>query len=52
MENYLPLFPLNLVAFPNEALNLHIFEPRYKQLIRDVLELKQTLGYHPMLTIN
>jgi hypothetical protein len=44
MDNYLPLFPLNLVAFPNEALNLHIFEPRYKQLIKDILESKKTFG--------
>lgn len=44
MENYLPLFPLNIVAFPNEALNLHIFEPRYKQLIHDVLERETTFG--------
>ncbi len=33
---YLPLFPLKLVAFPGEALNLHIFEPRYQQLLADV----------------
>lgn len=31
----LPLFPLQLVVFPNEKVNLHIFEPRYKKLIRD-----------------
>ncbi|RZK88875.1 MAG: peptidase, partial [Hymenobacter sp.] len=31
----LPLFPLNLVAFPGEKLNLHIFEPRYRELVRD-----------------
>lgn len=37
MENYLPLFPLNLVAFPGEVLNLHIFEDRYKQLISECL---------------
>lgn len=35
MENYLPLFPLNLVAFPGETLNLHIFEDRYKELINE-----------------
>lgn len=29
-------FPLQLVAFPGEALNLHIFEPRYRQLVADV----------------
>lgn len=33
---YLPFFPLQLVAFPGEALNLHIFEPRYRQLVADV----------------
>lgn len=34
----IPIFPLKLVAFPGEQLNLHIFEPRYKQLIADVSE--------------
>lgn len=33
MSSILPLFPLQLVVFPGEQLNLHIFEPRYKQLI-------------------
>jgi Lon protease-like protein len=33
MARVLPLFPLQLVVFPGEDLNLHIFEPRYKQLI-------------------
>ena len=37
MENYLPLFPLNLVAFPGETLNLHIFEDRYKELIGECI---------------
>ncbi len=35
MINFVPLFPLNLVVFPGEALNLHIFEERYRQLIHD-----------------
>jgi ATP-dependent Lon protease len=35
MQDFLPLFPLQLVVFPGERLNLHIFEPRYKQLIRE-----------------
>lgn len=34
---YLRLFPLNLVAFPGEEINLHIFEPRYKQLVQECL---------------
>lgn len=33
----LPIFPLGLVIFPGEKLNLHIFEPRYKQLVNDSL---------------
>ncbi|MEP0984451.1 LON peptidase substrate-binding domain-containing protein [Ekhidna sp.] len=38
------LFPLNIVAFPGEAVNLHIFEPRYKALINDCLNQKATFG--------
>ena len=37
MARFLPLFPLNIVVFPGEKLNLHIFEPRYKKLILDCL---------------
>jgi Lon protease-like protein len=44
MSKYLPLFPLNIVVFPGEKLNLHIFEPRYKQLIADCLEQGHTFG--------
>ena len=33
----LPLFPLPLVLFPESDLVLHIFEERYKQMIRDCL---------------
>lgn len=35
MTDFIPLFPLKLVVFPYEELNLHIFESRYKQLIRE-----------------
>jgi ATP-dependent Lon protease len=45
----LPLFPLNLVAFPGEKLNLHIFEPRYRQLVRDCLGEGITFGIPPFL---
>lgn len=33
----LPLFPLGTVLVPGEVLPLHVFEPRYLDLVRDVL---------------
>jgi ATP-dependent Lon protease len=45
----LPLFPLNLVVFPGEKLNLHIFEPRYRQLVEDCLTTGITFGIPPYL---
>jgi ATP-dependent Lon protease len=44
MSKTLPLFPLQLVAFPEEKLNLHIFEPRYKQMITECHEQGTTFG--------
>lgn len=44
MKQELALFPLKLVAFPEEELNLHIFEPRYKQLISECLANKKNFG--------
>lgn len=44
MTHILPLFPLQLVVFPDEDLNLHIFEPRYQELIRDCEEEGITFG--------
>lgn len=44
MEKTLPLFPLNLVVYPGEDLNLHIFEPRYRQLISECIEEERTFG--------
>lgn len=40
----LSLFPLEMVAFPSQEVNLHIFEPRYKQLIRDCDSGESTFG--------
>ena len=44
MDNLLPLFPLQLVVFPGEDLNLHIFEPRYRQLIKECEDKGITFG--------
>ena len=43
-QKFLPYFPLKLVAFPGEQLNLHVFEPRYKQLIHECLEENKSFG--------
>ncbi|MGB7395863.1 MAG: LON peptidase substrate-binding domain-containing protein [Pricia sp.] len=40
----LPLFPLQSIFFPGETVPLHIFEERYKQLIRDCREEAVTFG--------
>ena len=44
MTNFIPLFPLGIVVYPGEKLNLHIFEPRYKQLISECAEKKKPFG--------
>ena len=44
MTNFIPIFPLGIVVFPGEDLNLHIFEPRYKQLIKECSEQKKPFG--------
>jgi Lon protease-like protein len=36
--NRIPLFPLDVVLFPTMPLPLHVFEPRYKVMIRRCLE--------------
>ena len=44
MTNFIPIFPLAIVVYPGEELNLHIFEPRYKQLISDCKANKKPFG--------
>ncbi len=44
MTNFIPIFPLQIVLYPGEPLNLHIFEPRYKQLVRDCLAEDKPFG--------
>ena len=40
----IPLFPLNVVLFPGEQLPLHIFEPRYRRMVRECLDAKAPFG--------
>lgn len=49
MTNFIPIFPLGLVVFPGEKLNLHIFEPRYKQLVTECVEQKKPFGLPAVL---
>ena len=44
VSDLLPLFPLELVLFPGMALPLHIFEPRYKEMIGECLQLDSAFG--------
>jgi len=41
---WLPLFPLNVVLFPHMPLPLHIFEPRYRQMVAECLEEGHSFG--------
>ncbi|HEX9666085.1 MAG TPA: LON peptidase substrate-binding domain-containing protein [Thermodesulfobacteriota bacterium] len=41
----IPLFPLpNIVFFPNSLLPLHVFEPRYRQLVEDIIDSERIIG--------
>ncbi len=40
----LPLFPLDRVLFPGNPLPLHIFEPRYREMIAECLERSKPFG--------
>lgn len=44
MTNFVGIFPLGITVFPGEALNLHVFEPRYKQLINDCITEGKNFG--------
>ncbi len=49
MTNFIPIFPLGIVVYPGESLNLHIFEPRYKQLIAECYSEKKPFGIPPVI---
>lgn len=44
MTNFIPIFPLGIVLYPGETLNLHIFELRYKQLIQECNAAQKPFG--------
>src|SRR5207247_4249108 len=45
MSELLPIFPLpNVVLFPNGLLPLHVFEPRYREMVADALASDRMIG--------
>jgi Lon protease-like protein len=44
LSTLLPLFPLDLVLLPGTPLPLHIFEPRYREMISECLDHSQHFG--------
>ncbi|PYP17147.1 MAG: ATP-dependent protease [Gemmatimonadetes bacterium] len=44
MARELPIFPLPIVLFPGTPQPLHIFEPRYRQLLADCLAADRRFG--------
>lgn len=40
----MPLFPLNTVLFPYATVQLHVFEERYREMVRDCLEYDRPFG--------
>ena len=49
MTNFIPIFPLEIVVYPGEFLNLHIFEEKYKQLITDCYAEAKPFGIPTVL---
>lgn len=47
MPSRLPVFPLAVVLFPGTPLPLHIFEPRYQQMLADCLASDRRFGITP-----
>jgi Lon protease-like protein len=44
LDVLIPLFPLDVVLFPGTPLPLHIFEPRYKEMIGECLAQNRPFG--------
>jgi len=48
----IPLFPLTLLPLPGELVPLHIFEPRYRQLLSDMEAIDVAFGIYCNHTLN
>lgn len=45
-RNEIPMFPLALLPLPGELVPLHIFEPRYRQLLQDIEAFDSVFGIY------
>jgi uncharacterized protein len=52
MTNFIPVFPLNVVIYPGEMLNLHIYEPRYKELVKECFSNQKSFGIPAVINGN
>ena len=43
-EQTIPMFPLNLVLFPGQILPLHIFEDRYRLMVKEIIDKDREFG--------
>lgn len=43
-RRHIPIFPLNILPLQDEVIPLHIFEPRYRQLLEDVVKNDMDFG--------
>ncbi len=43
-NSVIPIFPLTIVQFPGALTPLHIFEPRYRKMLKDVMDGNKTFG--------
>ena len=44
MSQTIPIFPIDIVLFPNQKVPLKIFEPRYRQMLDDCMSASRTFG--------
>lgn len=49
MTNFIPIFPLGIIVYPNEIVKLHIFEKRYIQMINECIEKQTQFGIPPFI---
>ena len=52
MTNFIPIFPLEIVVFPEEKVNLHIFEDRYVEMISECAAKNKPFGIIPVIKEN